>query len=428
MEIISAKYLLTLDSDPIIDGALAIENGEILDVGTEEQLLARYKNASHEDFPDHAILPGLINAHSHLDMGGHRNFPFDPVRTMGVDVNFVDWLLSCIHYKKESAPDRYRAAVEEGIDACIESGTTCVGDMGSYEGIFQVLEQKGMRAVIFPEIISLGSQVTKDLFETALALVEKYMEYDSELIGVGIGPYAPFTLSRNILRIMAQYSRSSQIPLMIHAAESFSETEFFYNSTGDIADKLFPALGWGEEMPPAHRKTPIEYLEQIDFLAAKPIVIGAVNATPGDLERLSKWGAKVVWSPRAQSYLKLPVAPIGKMLAQKIPIALGTDGLPATNTLSMWDEMRAALETSRAQNFPLTPRDILAMATSDAAKTLGLEKEIGTLSVGKRADYLVVDAAGIPESSDIFDNLITQTRSYHVQKVVVNGHTLKRVN
>src|SRR3990167_5327997 len=231
MEIISAKYLLSIDTDPLMDGAIAVENGEIIDVGKEEELLARYEDPLHEDYPNHILMPGLINAHTHLDMSLHKNFPFDPVRSVAVDVNFIDWLISCIEYKRSARADRLRQAVEEGIKACLESGTTCVGDMGSFEGIFQSLEQAGLRAVVFPEVLSYDPRVTKDLFESALAIVEKYIEYDSDLISVGVGPYSPYTLSRNILKIMSQYSRSAQIPIMIHAAESFSEMEFFYNST-----------------------------------------------------------------------------------------------------------------------------------------------------------------------------------------------------
>lgn len=426
MEIISAKYLLTMDGDPVVDGAIAVEGGEIIDVGLEQQLLARFPNALHEDHPNHVLMPGLINAHTHLDMTFHKNFPFDPVRSLGVEVNYVDWLLSCIDYKKRTAPERLREAVEEGLSNCIESGTTCVADMGSYDGIFQSLAQTGIRAVIFPEVLSYDSYVAKDLFETALAIVEKYMDYDSERIGVGMGPYSPYTLSRNILRILSQYCKGANLPIMMHAAESFSEMEFFYNSTGDIASRLFPNIGWGDNLPPAHHKTPIEYLDGIEFLAAGPILAGCVHATEADIERLATRGAKVAWCPRSSDYLKLGRANIVAMHQKNIPIALGTDGISSVNTLSLWDEMRFAFEI--AGNKGLTGRDILAMTTSNAAQILGLADEIGTLAIGKKSDYLVLDAKSLPEDGDLFSNLIQHTKNYHVQKVVVGGDVLKRVN
>ncbi|MDO8518551.1 MAG: amidohydrolase family protein, partial [Deltaproteobacteria bacterium] len=424
MEIISAKYLVSMEEEPLFDGAIAVENGEIMDVGLEEELLKRYPDAPHEDFPHHALLPGLVNAHAHLDLTHHKNFPFDPVRSRAVDVSFVDWLLSTIDYRKASSQEKLKSSVEEGIEMVIESGTTCVGDMGSYEGIFQSLEQAGMRAVIFPEILSYDPFVAKNLFETALAIVEKYMDMDSDLIGVGIGPYAPYLLSRNILKIMSQYCRSSNLPIAIHAAESFSELEFFYNSTGDIATRLFPNIGWGENLPPAHRKTPLEYLDEIDFLSSKPLLIGANGATPKDLDRVAKHGAKIVWAPRSQHYLKLGKAPIKTMLQKGITVALGTEGISSTNNLSMWDELRFAQEMEKE----ITPKTLLQMATRSGAAALGLEDDIGSLRRGKKADYIAVDISEFSGKGDLYAFLITQTKNYHVHKVVVNGQTVKTVN
>lgn len=428
MEIISAKYLLTMDGDPIVDGAIAVENGEILDVATEEKLLERYSNALHEDHPQHVLMPGLINAHTHLDMTHHKNYPFDPVRSTAVEVSFVDWLISTIDYKKSNGPDKLRAAVEDGISACIDAGTTCVADMGSYEGIFQSLEQSGLRGVIFPELLSYSSSSAKNLFETAMAIVEKYMDLDSDLITVGMAPYSAYLLSRNILKIMSQYCRSSNLPLIIHVAESFSEMEFFYNSTGDIATRLFPNIGWGEKLPPPYHKTPIQYLDDIDFLASQPILVGCVNATQADLDRVAKSGSKVVWTPRSNYYLKFSKTPVADIHKKGIPMALGTEGISSTNTLSLWDELRFAYETISPKEGGINARELLQMVTCNAARVLGLQEEIGCLKRGMKADYLVVDVSDFSNKGDLYTYLIQKTKNYHVHKVVVNGQTLKSLN
>lgn len=428
MLIISAKYLLTMESEPMLDGAIAIENGEIIDVGREEDLLGRFESAEHEDFPNHVLMPGLINTHTHLDMSLHKDFAFDPVRSLTQEGDFVHWLISCIDHKKKSNPDRQREAVEVGIEACIESGTTCVGDMGNFEGIFQCLEQSGLRAVIFPEVLSYDSQVAKDLYETAFAIVEKYMEFDSDLVNVGIGPYSPYTLSRNILKIMAQYCRSSRIPLMIHAAESFAEMEFFYNSSGSIAEKLFPNIGWGEDLPPALNRTPIQYLDEIQFFQAAPILVGCITVTDEDIGRIHRSKAKVVWCPRSYDYLKLGQPPIEKLLNQGILVGLGTDGISSTNTLSLWDEMRAALELSPIKNKRALAKDLLAMATRNGAQVLGIEAETGSLTRAKRADYIIVEAKDLGSLDDIYLYLVQQTRTYHIHRVAVAQNLLKMIN
>ncbi|HLD44591.1 MAG TPA: amidohydrolase family protein, partial [bacterium] len=255
MQILSSKYLVTMLGEPVFDGAVAVEGGEIIDVGREQDLLTRYSGAVHEDYPNHVIMPGLINCHTHLDMSFYKDFPFDPVRTGGLTVNFIEWLLGTIQYKKTAEPGQKHQSIEWAVDECLQSGTTCVADMSSYEGIFNILEQKNMRAVVFPEVLSIDNAVTKELFESAMAIIEKYADYDSDLVSVGAGPYSPYMLSRNLLRIMSQVSCSSQIPIMIHVAESFCEMEFFHNSTGDIATKLFPNIGW-DDLPPEHHRTP----------------------------------------------------------------------------------------------------------------------------------------------------------------------------
>lgn len=428
MEIISAKYVVTMEGEEIFDGAIAVEGDEIIDVGTEKDLLARYEDALHEDYPNHVILPGLINAHAHLDMTLHRDYPFDPVRSIGVDMSFVDWLLNCIEYKKTATPDKLRQAVEKGIEDSLEAGTTCVGDMGSFEGIFHSLDQAGLRAVIFPEVLSYDSSVAKDLYQTALAIVEKYMEYDSELISVGIGPYSPYTLSRNILRIMSQYCHSSKLPIMMHASESFSEMEFFYNSSGDIATRLFPNIGWGDNLPPAYHKTPIQHLEEIDFLSVSPILVGCSQMTPEDISRLAKYRAKVIWCPRSNEYLKLGRAPIKKMRDQKVCVALGTDGISSVNTLSLWDELRKAFELNAQEGWGLSAKELLAMVTTEASHALGLSQDIGSFSKGKKADYLVVEMGELSKGEDIYAHLIQNTKTYHLHKIVINGRTIKSIN
>ncbi|MBX7147445.1 amidohydrolase family protein [bacterium] len=427
MDIISAKYLITMDAPPLMAGAIAVENGEIIDVGSEKDLLARYENALLEEHPHHVLMPGLVNAHTHLEMTLHKNYPYDPVRQMAVDVSFVDWLISCIDYKKQSGPERLRQAVQEGLDAVIESGTTCVGDMGSFEGLPVCLDEVGIRAVIFPEVLSYDSSVAQDLYETAMAMIEKYMDFDSDLIGVGAGPYSPYTLSRNILKIMAQYCRSSNLPLMMHTAESFSEVEFFYNSTGDIATRLFPNIGWGDTLPPAFHKTPVHYLEDIDFLRASPILVGCSQITPADVDRIAASGSKIAWCPRSARYLKEGVPPIAQLLAKNVVLGLGTDGISSVNTLSMWDEMRMALEILKnAQGGEA--ETVLKMATVGGAKVLGLSDQIGTLTPGKRADYILVDTAHHDDTSNLYAALIHHTKGFHVQKVVVDGKTIKNMN
>lgn len=425
MQILSAKYVFTMTGEPIVDGAVAVENGEIIDVGQEEDLLKRYTGATCEDYPNHVIMPGLINCHTHLDMSFFKDFPGDPVRAPESQVNYVDWLLANIAYKKNVTPEEQKEAISWALDECIQSGTTCVGDMSSYEGIFYLLEQKGIRAVLFPEVLSIDNAVTKDLFEAAMAVIERYMDYDSDLISVGVGPYSTYTLSRNLLRIMSQFSRSAEIPLMIHAADSFSEMEFFHDSTGDIASKLFPNIGW-DELPPEHRKTPLKHLFNIGFLEAQPIIVGCTQATESDLDQLALTGSKVIITPRSHDNLQQGKAPYHRLKSKRIHTALGTDGIPSVQNLSLWDEMRAFVDMNRDQG--ITGQEVLELCTTKAAGILGLQDEVGHIKKGMRADLILVELDGISTQGDLMLNMIENVNNYHIKSVMINGTNVKTMS
>ena len=426
MKILSAEYLVTMASDILIDGAVAIEHGVIIDVGREEDLLKRYPSAEHQNYPHHVILPGLINAHAHLDMSLYRDFPNDPVRHPNTSPSYIDWLIGCLDYKRRAGHAQLREAVEWAIDECIQAGTTCVAEMGNYEGIFSVLEQKNMRAVVFPEVLSFDSTVSKDLFESALAIVEKYQDDESDLVTVGMGPYSAFTLSRNILRIMSHYCRSSQLPLMMHVAGSFSEMEFFHNSSGEIATKLFPNIGWND-LPPEHQRTPIQHLSQIGFLECQPILVGCVQATDSDFDHIARSGSKIVITPRAGHYLHQGHPDLTRILERKIVVALGTDGIPSVDSLSLWDEMRAFIEYYH-DRLPLTGQQIFSMVTTNAAAALNLADAVGSLEKGKIADLVIVDVASIPTQGDLLLNLIKRVHNSHVVQVMINGRVVKSMN
>lgn len=426
MQIISAKYVITMTQDVIVSGAVAVENGEVIDVGREEDLIHRYEGATHEDYPHHVVMPGLINCHTHLDMSLYQNYEKDPVRNEGQSIEYIDWLQGNIQYKKNIDPSQQRLAVEWGIEECLQSGTTCIADMSSYEGIFPILEHKGLRAVLFPEVLSITNEVTKDLFESAMAIIEKYMDHDSDLISVGAGPYSTYTLSRNILKIMSQFSRNAEIPLMIHAAESFAEMEFFNDSTGSIATKLFPNIGW-DEMPPERHQTPIQYLSQIGFLDASPLLVGCTQITDKDMDHISQSGSKIVITPRSHMNLGQGKAPLKDILKKHICAVLGTDGIPSVDTLSLWDEMRAFVRFNN-DLVALSGYDVLSMVTTKAAAALGLGDEVGSLEKGKKADMILIDVSDIPQEGDLLMNLIQNVTNFHIKSVMIGGRNVKTMS
>jgi cytosine/adenosine deaminase-related metal-dependent hydrolase len=411
MEIIAAAYALPMTNGcPVVkDGAIAVELGKITAFGTREELETRFPEAEVKKYPDEILLPGLVDAHCHLDL-----IDFQEQALVEADIalpqqDFIDQIISSIEYKHDADPKRVIAGAQKGIDRLIETGTTCLGDMTHFEGSFHLLAEAGLRAVIFPEILAGRTEAA---------------QASHDRIRVGLGPYAPYLLSRNLLKIISQHAREAGIQLQIHAAESFAEMEFFFDSQGPIATELFPSLGW-QDLPPAQHKTPIQYLSEIGFLEAPATIIGGLHLAANDFPILRRQLTRIVYCPNTNESMKHGTFPYGKLREFGIPMGLGTDSWATRKGFSLWDEMRAAL-ASGSSPLP-TAREALQMATIGGARCLGLDHLTGTLEEGKKTDYILVNAVDFSDDDECYRQLISRTEPQHVKRVVVNGHILKTI-
>lgn len=414
MELITANYVLPIDRESIPDGAVAVDGSKIISVGTTSELTAQYPDATVRNFDHHVLMPGLVNAHAHLDL----------TYFLGDDSNFIHWLISMLKFQRTAEMAQIIPAIQRGLSQVIASGTTCVGDFASCEATFRLAQEMGVRTVIFPTIAGgLGVQA-QDRFESALALVEKYLDEDEPTIHTGLGPFAPYLLSRNLLKITSQHAKELGVPIMIHVTESFPEMEFFFDSQGPIGTELFPSLGWGNELPPAFRKTPIQYLNDIGFLEAQPTIIGGIHLGARDFALLARHMCRVVFCPRANKVFAHGKFPWTKLHDNGIPVALGTEATHNPPDFNLWMEMRAVLEGDPAGDKP-GARDLLHMATIGGARALGLEHRIGSLTPGKLADLIVVEMPQMADPHFLYDALIRQTTPLHVRLVMVGGQRLK---
>lgn len=414
MELITAKFVIPVDRDTIPDGAVVIDGGKIVAVDTAEKLKADYPDATVRDCGTQVLMPGLVNAHAHLDL----------THFLGDDAGFIRWLVSMLKYQRDTDIQQLIPPIQRGLRQVIASGTTCVGDFAGCEASFQLAREMGVRTVIFPTIAGgLGSQA-QDRFESALALVEKYLDEDEPTIHTGLGPFAPYLLSRHLLRVTSQHAKELGVPLMIHATESFPEMEFFFDSQGTIGTELFPSLGWGNDLPPAFRKTPIQYLNDIGFLDAQPTIIGGIHLGARDFALLARHMCRVVFCPRANKVFGHGKFPWTKLHDNGIPVALGTEATHQPPDFNLWQEMKTVLEDEQISDKP-TAQDLMHMATMGGARALGLEHRIGSLTPGKLADMIVVDAPQMADPHFLLDSLIRQTTPLHVRLVMVNGQILK---
>ncbi len=427
MKVLTARFLLPIASAPIENGAILLgDNGTLSDVGPRDKILKKYPDAVIEEFANSVLMPGLVNAHSHLDLFRYGTRRSEKDLEESIPPNFFDWLMGSWEFRKKLTPSDRRQSIEDGCRQLVRVGTTTAGDAGYYAGVLQVLAHSPLRLVLFPELVSGGEPGGTEGYEAALTQVDELIAASAQnpKISVGLAPYAAYTLSRHILKIISEQARRLGIPIKIHVAESFQEMQFFFESSGEIAEKLFPKIGWADQIPPEHHKTPIQYLQSIGFLDNHPTLVGCNHLSGSDIEIIARSGSKVVHSPRANTRLKLGHPPLKKLRAAGIPVALGTDGNAALFSLSLWDEMRFIQENYPKSVQP-TSKDLLQMATLEGAKALGLEKKIGSLEIGKQADLLAVSVPKNTKLTQLADGLINRTTERDITAVFVNGKCIK---
>lgn len=409
MKLFSAATLLPIAGRPIPEGAIAVEDGKIVEVGARKNLLKKYCDTIEEEF-DHAVLmPGLVNTDTHLEYLSFQGSGREP--------NFIDWTLETLDYRFAAQPAERRRNATEGVQKLLHAGTVTAADSGRYVGSLASFQAAPLKLHLFPEILTSAEGEVMDDYQSSLNLVDEIRALRSPRLGAGLHPYAAYTLSRHLLKVVASQAREWGIPLKIHAAESFAEMQLFHEATGEIAERLFPRLGWEEASPPLHRKTPIEFLDSIGFLEAAPIVVGGLHLGENDLAILARRNCKVVWRPRTEAHLKLGSLPYQKLKKAKVPVGLGTDGIGSRFSLSLWDEMRTVGEV-------LPPEELLEIATIGGARVLGCDGEIGSLEAGKRADLIAVKIPARLKTGEIAQHLVCETTEREILAVFVDGQKI----
>ena len=422
MRLIAAKFALPMNgTDCIPNGTIAVgEQGNIEAVGPLENLKKEFPQASLEEFPDSVLMPGLVNAHCHLDRAGfYSRYSVETPASLSPTA----WFIESLQYLSTTTSNAVSTMMDKSIDRQIDLGTTCIGSMNHYEGAFPILKAKGIRGVNFVEIFSAPTKEAQTRFEIALALIEKYHD-DNGLMQMGLGPFAPYVLSKNLLNIIAQHARDRKLPIQIHVAETFAEMEFFFDSKGPIAEEIFPWLGW-EDLPPPHQKTPIQYLEEIGFMKTSFSAVGAYHLSASDIPRLVRGKTKVVYCPTSRKRLNLGDFPWKRFKEGEIPVAIGTDLYSDADGFNVWEEMRLILKENT--NALPTATEVLKMGTYNGSAALGLKDRTGSLEAGKSADYILVQCPELKkyETESLCRGLIEQTGAGQINRVVVAGKTFR---
>ncbi|RQW83015.1 MAG: metal-dependent hydrolase [Geobacter sp.] len=412
MKIYAASHLFPVSSPAIEGGALVVENGRILAVGKLSELTASFA-APVVEFPGCAIIPGLVNAHSHLEL---THFPSWKVRK-SIDYSprtYVDWIIQVIKIRRSLSLEERQHSVLEGIRISLEAGTTALGEILSDPALLALYLSSPLSGRVYLEALGQIPQRCAGILSSIADTLPLFSGTD---LLSGLAPHAPYTLSDDFFRELRDFSDEKSLPLMIHLSESREEATFLFDSSGPIAEKLYPFVDWSEHLPPVRRTTSTAYLDFLEVLRPGTTVVHCVHITPSEAEVLKKRGVSVVLCPRSNEKLDVGAAPVHLLKAAGIPLALGTDSLASNDSLSLFDEGRFLL-----RKFPeqFSPPEVLRMMTLSGAEAIGRAVEIGSLQQGKRGDFLVLSLRENP-GKDLCLEVIEEAK---VREVFVHGNPL----
>jgi 5-methylthioadenosine/S-adenosylhomocysteine deaminase len=406
--IVSGGTVVTMDASRrvIEDGAVAVEGGRIVAVGKSGDIAGRYVAREVLDARGRAVIPGLINGHTHV--------PMTLFRGIADDLDLNEWLTKYIFpaEAKNVTEDFVRAGTQLGLAEMIRGGTTTYCDMYYFEdAVAEETERAGVRGLLGETVIDFPVPDNKT-WADAMRYTERYVARwkGNRLITAAIAPHAPYTVSEAHLREVKAFADRTGAYVVTHVAETRKEVE-------DITRD--------------HGAPPVEYLSRIGFLGPREVFAHTVHLTVGEIDLLKQNGVGSVHNPQSNMKLASGVAPVPQMLRAGVAVGLGTDGAASNNDLDMWEEMDTAAKLHKVSTGDpkvLSAVEALALATIGGARALHMDERIGSLEAGKRADIVVVDLDALNQTPryNIYSQLVYATKAADVRTVVIEGRVVMR--
>ena len=387
-------------------GALAIDGRDIVEVGTPEAIRSRYEGRESIDARGQIVLPGLINTHTHAPMVMYRG--------LADDLALMDWLQKYIFpaEAKTVSPEMVRIGTRLAALEMIESGTTTFVDMYYFEEeIARAAFAAGLRGVLGETIIEFPVADAKTPAE-GLARAERFIREfkDNGIVVPAVAPHALYTNDRTTLVASAELGRKYDVPVLIHFAETEDEVR-----TAREQYKLTPAAA----------------LESIEFWGPKTVAAHGIWVTDEDIAILKRHDVGIAHNPESNMKLASGAAPVTKYLAAGVAVGLGTDGAASNNDLDMFEAMRQAAflgKLTTRDPTAISAKTALDLATIGGARALAMDRTIGSLEAGKRADLIVVSMASARQTPlyDPISHLVYTTRGDDVRTTIVDGKVLMK--
>lgn len=405
MKVFQHVNIVTCDQDfhVYLDGILAVKESQIVYVGQEKQEIL--DQAEHLiDYQGAWIMPGLVNCHTHSAMTG--------LRGIRDDSNLHEWLEDYIWpAEAEFTPKMTTKAVKEALTEMLQSGTTTFNDMYNPNGveiekIYEVLKASKMHCYFSPTLFSSDMETTAETIARTRAIIEIIKDYQDPNFKVMVAPHSPYSCSRDLLEASLELAKEENIPLHIHVAETQEESGIILKRYG---------------------KRPLAFLDKLGYLDHKAVFAHGVELNEAEITRLADSQVAIAHNPISNLKLASGIAPVVQLQRAGVPVGIATDSVASNNNLDMFEEGRTAallqkMKTGDASQFPI--ETALKALTIEGAKVLGMEDEIGSLEVGKQADFLVIQPQGkihLQPQANMLSHLVYAVKSSDIDHVYIAG-------
>jgi len=406
--LIKGGIIVTMDAnDSIVRGDVLIRDGRIAQIGEIDGPADEVVEAN-----GCAVLPGFIQTHIHLCQTLFRG--------AADDLSLIDWLKKRV-WPMEAAhtPQSIRASAQLGVAELIKGGTTCALTMETVrhtEEVLKVVEETGFRATVGKCMMDKGDEVPVELHEQArasidesLALIKKWHGAAENRIRCCFAPRFAISCTRELLSEVSQLAKQHGVMIHTHASENKGECEIVERESG---------------------MRNVAYLDSLGISGAHVVLAHCIHLATAEMETLALKKTNVAHCPSSNLKLGSGLARVAEMQARKIPVSLGADGAACNNRLDMFTEMRTAALLQKLAHGPevLPAGRVLRMATIDGAWALGLDKDIGSIEIGKRADVIVVDLARLHSTPapDVVSVVVYSAQPDDVRTTIIDGQVVMR--
>ena len=407
--LIKGGTIVTMDAnDSVVRGDLLIRDGRIAEI--DEKIGSDADETI--DATGGVVLPGFVQTHIHLCQTLFRG--------AADDLALIDWLKKRV-WPMEAAhtKESIRVSARLGIAELIKGGTTCALTMETVrhtEEVLRVVDESGFRATVGKCMMDKGDDVPRALHEEtaasireSVALIEQWHGRGGGRIRCCFAPRFAISCTRELLSEVSELARKHKVMIHTHSSENKNECEIVEAETG---------------------RRNVAYLDSLGISGAHVLLAHCIHLDTEEMETLSRTKTNVAHCPSSNLKLGSGLARVAEMLARKIPVSLGADGAACNNRLDMFTEMRTAALLQKLAHGPevLSAAQVLRMATIDGARALGLENEIGSLEVGKRADVIVVDLNQLHSSpkQDVISSLVYSAQPADVRATIIDGRIVMR--